>query len=124
MIDDEFQFEKPEIVENWTWNSECASIVPSFGPKCTKIETDDQHILFRTINLAKKQQAAENQARAASQKKQTMAQNEKKQTKSFLPCPIEKMTMGQLKETLKKIGLNNAGSKEDLVRRLTKFMEK
>jgi hypothetical protein len=113
-------FPRPSIVANWTWDGglDCpAEIAAEWEQaKVATIEEDTESILFRTNKLKKA-------AAAPPRKPKTAARNMIQEANTtFLPAPLHKMTMAELKGALKSIGMGTTGSRAELEQRLEKLV--
>lgn len=115
-------FQAPSVIESWDWNGalECPGIVIPRSNKddCIEIQKCDQSPLFRTIALRKAKQAP---SKSQQPKKPPPASEA---TTTFLKVPIHKMTLVEVKEALRGIGLRTEGTLAELRERLDKFVNR
>lgn len=117
MISSKSSFLAPSIITEWNWDGDldCETVLFSFD-ESEQIENSQQSFLYQCILSKKKQQAAK--AGKKDGKKKTLQYIEQNET--ILPAPIHKMTIPQIKETLKALGLSQTGNRNELVKRLEK----
>ena len=112
---------EPSQIKHWQWNGimqgDIALPIDEDYDQCVFIDKDSESILFRTIK--RKGQAAEAPKHVSNEKNYV---NDK--DTSIFPAPIHKMTLQQLIETLKKLGLKTTGSKSELQSRLKSYLSK
>lgn len=116
-------FSPPTIIKEWEWdgNIKCKTVLPIVqeNSKCVNIELDQEALLFRLIRLKKKQ----NNDSQSKQPKQPTEQNKSQEPlPSFLPKPIYNMSQKELKQSLKSLGLQTTGNRDELARRLENFV--
>ena len=120
---DEFDFQTPSIITNWSWDSnfQCEIIAPIIleQSETTKIELDQTPLIIRQRTLEKGKTAKSNNNLNKNQKHNLII---KESSESFLPAPIHKMTINELKQKLKSIGLSTKGTKIELSQRLQNFI--
>ena len=94
------------------------TIVKDFSSKVRafiKIQDDDVDILFRLIQQNKKI------AREKIEQQKRKAVPQKPEKIQFVHTPIHKMSLKELKEHLRALGLNTDGQKADLIKRYENF---
>lgn len=120
---DEFDFQTPSIITNWSWDSnfQCEIIAPIIleQSETTKIELDQTPLIIRQRTLEKGKSAKSNNNLNKKSKPNLII---KESSESFLPAPIHKMTINELKQKLKSIGLSTKGTKIELSQRLQNFI--
>lgn len=120
---DEFDFQTPSIITNWSWDSnfQCEIIAPIIleQSETTKIELDQTPLIIRQRTLEKGKSAKSNNNLNKKPKPNLII---KESSESFLPAPIHKMTINELKQKLKSIGLSTKGTKIELSQRLQNFI--
>ena len=113
---------EPLIIQHWDWDGTMQGDIALPASEdyvgSIFIEKDSESILFRTFK--RKTQAAELAAKNTSNDKNSV--NDK--NSSIIAGPIHKMTVKQLKETSKKVGLKITGSKNELQTRLGNYISK
>jgi hypothetical protein len=111
---------KPALVAQWGWDGclDCPTQVPlkAEHPGVVLVEEDTESILFRTIKLKKAGVPA-----APKLKKPTQSIIVEPDT-TFLPAPIHKMSLSELKTALKSIGMSTTGSRAELEQRLDRLI--
>ena len=105
------------IIEKWEYQNEkpTTEVSPYPAKSFIKIQDDDDDILFRIIKQNKKL----TREKIEQQKRKSVSQKPEKI--QFVPAPIHKMSVKELKEHLKALGLNTDGQKADLIKRYEKF---
>ena len=120
---DEFDFQTPSIITNWSWDSnfQCEIIAPIIleQSETTKIELDQTPLIIRQRTLEKGKSAKSNNNLNKKSKPNLII---KESSESFLPAPIHKMTINELKQKLKSIGLSTKVTKIELSQRLQNFI--
>jgi hypothetical protein len=111
---------KATVVSQWSWDGalDCQEhvLLKSEQPNLVFVEEDSESILFRTIKLKKA-------AAPAPQKLKKPTQNIMVQPDTtFLPAPIHKMSIAELKTALKSIGMSSTGSRAELEQRLDRLI--
>jgi hypothetical protein len=111
---------KPSVVSQWAWdgNFDCPTHVPlsSEQPNVVLVEEDTESILFRTIKLKKAASPAPPKLKKPTQNILTEPNT------TFLPAPIHKMSIAELKTALKSIGMSTTGSRAELEQRLDRLI--
>lgn len=109
------------IIENWEYQNEEPLKQESVLNKSHvgEIKDDDVDILFRIIN--QNQKLSKQKVEAQKVKKNVDKNPDKIQ---FVPAPIHKMSLKELKDHLKALGLSTEGTKADLIRRYENFGRK
>lgn len=103
-------------LKGWRYEGEQPkTVVVHNSSSAIEIKKNDESILLRFLRL-KNEQARQQQKEQKPQKTQSQF--------SLFPQPIHKMTLQQLKESCKKLGLKSTGTKQELAARLEKFTKK
>ena len=112
-------FPNRSVVKTWEWNGslDCSTsvVVAEDRENAIKICDDEESILFRTIRLRKAKATPPKPA-----KKQTHPEPDR--NTSFLPAPIHKMSIKELRNALKAVGLPATGSQAEMRARLSELM--
>ena len=105
------------IIEKWEYQNEkpTTQIAPFPSKSFIKIQDDDVDILFRLIQQNKKI------AREKIEQQKRKAVPQKPEKIQFVHTPIHKMSLKELKEHLRALGLNTDGQKADLIKRYENF---
>lgn len=106
------------IIESWNYQNETPlqQVSPLGKSHVGEIKDDDVDILFRIISQSQKMKKRKIEAQ-----KPKKAVNKKPDKIQFVPAPIHKMSLKELKDHLKALGLNTDGTKADLIRRYENF---
>lgn len=106
---------KASYIEEWKYNGESPikNNTTIYDLAVNEIVDDTTPILFRTLNLKNKKDEKDVFIKAKAY--------QEKETTSFLPAPIHKLTRQQLVDKMKPLGLPTHGSKAELAERLSKF---
>jgi hypothetical protein len=111
---------KPSVVSQWSWdgNLECPVHIPlkSAQPSVVFVEEDTESILFRTIKLKKAASPVPPKLKKPAQSIIVEPNT------TFLPAPIHKMSVTELKTALKSIGMSSSGSRAELEQRLDRLI--
>jgi hypothetical protein len=111
---------KPTTVSQWSWDGtlDCPVhvILKSEQSNTIFVEEDTESILFRTIKLKK---AAAPPAPKLKKPSQSIILEP---NTTFLPAPVHKMSIAELKNTLKSIGMSSTGSRTELEQRLDRLI--
>ncbi|KAK8884563.1 hypothetical protein M9Y10_043677 [Tritrichomonas musculus] len=115
-------FSAPSTIQKWEWdgNMDCQTVLPivTEDSKCVNIELDSDSLLFRSLNLRR----SKNTVSQSKPPKRPVQNKTQEPDTTFLPAPIHKMSQQELKESLKRIGLQTTGTKAELMQRLDHFI--
>lgn len=115
-------FSNPTVIKNWEWDGkmECQTVLPivTEDTNCVDIELDSESLLFRYLKLSRNKKAV-SQAKPPKKPPQRI---EPETDTAFLPAPIHKMTLKELKQTLKRLGLQTTGTPLEIKQRLENFI--
>lgn len=106
------------IIRIWNTTLHAPSVVyVADGTEAQHVKDDDEPPIFRYLAMQNKK-AAEQMRMKAQQK----AKDPPRRTAP--PVPINKMTLKQLKDVMRPLGLNVTGTKEELRERYERFIRK
>lgn len=116
-------FSPPSIIQKWEWdgNMNCQTVLPivTKDSNCVNVTLDDESILYRLIRLKK----SKNSVSQSKQPKHPIPSNHAQEPNTaFLPGPIHKMNIKELKQSLKSLGLQTTGTRDELAQRLESFI--
>jgi hypothetical protein len=111
---------KPTLVTQWAWdgNLDCPThvLLKAEHANLVMVEEDTESILFRTIKLKKAGAPAPPKLKKPAQSIIVEPNT------TFLPAPIHKMSLAELKTALKSIGMSTTGSRAELEQRLDRLI--